>query len=150
MLLMSLLTLSSLTASAANYGMAGCGIGSLAFKDQPGKIQIVAALLNNFIVPQTSAITSGTSNCNEASGKDSVMEAYLETNTFALQNDISKGNGETLTGLLTIMSCNNFDSVSANLKNNYSYIYQDQNNNNQVKARLTEKIQATSACQVNI
>ncbi len=40
-------TLLMLSQSYANhFGMAGCGLGSLVFGDQTGKIQIVAATIN--------------------------------------------------------------------------------------------------------
>lgn len=65
-------------AHAYHYGMAGCGLGSLVFQDQPGKIQIVAATVNNIVSPQTSAITSGTSGCYE-DGSASAKLDYIET-----------------------------------------------------------------------
>ena len=109
-------------AVAAPYGTAGCGIGALVFKDQPGKIQIVAATLNNIISPQTSAITSGTSNCYE---DDSRAEAamYVTINEQALKNDIARGNGETLAGLGKILKCENSDLLAITLQQNYGTIF---------------------------
>jgi hypothetical protein len=114
---------------AYQYGMAGCGLGTLVFKDQPGKIQIVAATLNNLIVPQTSAITTGSSNCYEASASEAANH-YIESNGEALQKDISQGQGETLTGLLTIWGCGNVDQVGAALQSNYQRIYDSSNRTN--------------------
>jgi hypothetical protein len=107
---------------AYQYGMAGCGLGTLVFKDQPGKIQIVAGILNNLVVPQTSAITTGSSNCYEASASEAANH-YIESNGEALQKDISQGQGETLAGLLTIWGCGNVDQVGAALQSNYQQIY---------------------------
>jgi hypothetical protein len=111
---------------AYQYGMAGCGLGTLVFKDQPGKIQIVAATLNDILVPQTSAITTGSSNCYEASASDAANH-YIESNGGALQKDISQGQGETLTGLLTIWGCSNVDQVGSTLQSNYQDIYSSAN-----------------------
>src|SRR5437868_15216262 len=101
-------------AQASQYGMAGCGVGALVFGDQPGKIQIVAGVLNNLISPQTSAITSGTSNCYEDSGR-AASDMYIEANKVALQEDVSRGQGETLAGLLTIWNCDNSSQISSTL-----------------------------------
>lgn len=136
-------------AMAAQYGMAGCGLGAVVFKDQPGKIQIVAATLNNVISPQTSAITSGTSNCYEGGESSEVAaELYIEGNHQALEKDIARGNGETLGGLLTLMKCDSTDSTQNVLKSKYNYIYQDQNNLSQVKNRLNETLKTQTTCNV--
>ncbi len=105
-----------------HYGMAGCGLGALVFQDSPGPIQIVAITLNNLISPQTSAITSGTSNCYDSA--DAVADLYIETNKVALLTDISKGNGETLDGLAKIFSCQDTRSLGQSLKSNFAHIYQ--------------------------
>ena len=93
--------------SAKPYGMAGCGIGALVFGNQPGKIQIVAATLNNLISPQTSAITSGTSNCHE----DGILKAeaeqqiYVEMNLDGIKAEMAMGKGEKLNSLAYLMGC---------------------------------------------
>src|SRR4051812_6327755 len=46
------------------YGLAGCGLGSVVFGPKPGMVQVAAATTNNYIVPQTFAISSATSNCD--------------------------------------------------------------------------------------
>lgn len=125
LLLMVALMLSVKT-FAANYGMAGCGLGALAFKDEPGKIQIVAATLNNIFSPQTSAITSGTSNCYEEGGS-AMNVKYIETNKVALKEDVSRGQGETLAGLITLMGCQNDSAVKSELKTNFQSIFQNEN-----------------------
>lgn len=116
------LAMSASSALAANYGTAGCGLGAMVFKDEPGKIQIVSATLNNIISPQTSAITSGTSNCYE---DDARAEAamYVTVNEQALQNDIARGNGETLAGLGKIFKCEDTDMLGSALQRNYKSIF---------------------------
>ncbi len=109
-------------AHAAHYGMAGCGLGSLAFGDKPGMIQIVASTLNNLISPQTSAITSGTSGCHEDTGAAAQLN-YIETNKVALKEDAARGNGETLNGLSTLLGCQNSSSFNTEVKSNFQTIF---------------------------
>ena len=112
-------------AQALHYGMAGCGLGSLVFQDQPGKIQIVAATVNNLVSPQTSAITSGTSGCFEnASGSAKIN--FIETNIVTLKADSARGNGETLESLITMMGCKDSQSIKSEIKNNYNSIFENQ------------------------
>lgn len=93
--------------SAKPYGMAGCGLGAVVFGNQPGKVQIVAAILNNLISPQTSAITSGTSNCHE----DGILKAeaeqqiYVEMNLDGIKAEMAMGKGEKLNSLAYLMGC---------------------------------------------
>ena len=116
------LTVVGAQAHAATYGTAGCGIGALAFKDQPGKIQIVAATLNNIISPQTSAITSGTSGCTEGSSRDQAS-LYIRMNREALRNDIARGNGETIDGLAKILRCDSSAALATSLQSNFQSIF---------------------------
>lgn len=87
------------------YGMAGCGLGSVVFGDKPGMIQIFAGTTNN-VGYQTFAISSGTSNCGE-SGKSAMGSQFIETNKVALQNDLARGQGETLAALSQVLECKN-------------------------------------------
>lgn len=111
----------SVSAKAENYGMAGCGLGSMVFKDKPGKIQILASTTNDIIIPQTSAITSGTSNCTDSGNEEASL--YITINQDALKRDISRGEGETILGLSKYYGCESAESLGKSLKNNYESIY---------------------------
>ena len=113
-------------AHAYHYGMAGCGLGSLVFKDEPGKTQIAAATTNNLVSPQTSAITSGTSGCYENTDSQAQVN-YIETNKVSLKSDIARGNGETLDGLMTMLGCKESNAVKMDIKNNYKNIFNSEN-----------------------
>ena len=108
-------------AQAYHYGMAGCGLGSLAFKDQPGMIQVAAATVNNIVSPQTSAITSGTSGCYDG-GSSAAKIDYIETNKVSLKEDAARGQGETLEGLMTLLGCKE-PTIKNELKNNSQTIF---------------------------
>ncbi len=120
-------------AQGAHYGMAGCGLGSVVFQDQPGMIQIVAATVNNIVSPQTSAITSGTSGCYEE-GSSSAKIDYIEANKIALKEDAARGQGETLQGLTTLLGCSKSQDVNSEIKNNYKTIFGQDNAQDILKA----------------
>ncbi len=93
--------------SGQGYGMAGCGLGSIVFGQQPGLIQVVAATLNGTGM-QTVGITLGTSNCGD-SGKMARANQFIEVNKVALENDIARGSGEAIASLGISMGCQNSD-----------------------------------------
>lgn len=100
------LLLSQGQAFGKNYGMAGCGLGSLLIKENT-KIQILAVTLNG-TGSQTSGITSGTSNCLPAS-KSAQLEkqkSFVRENLENLRRDMVKGDGEYLKGYAEVLGCN--------------------------------------------
>lgn len=113
-------TASSIKGSAGNYGSAGCGLGSLAFGKQQGGIQVIAATLNGTGV-QTFGITSGTSNCGEALWAKAEVNTFIESNSVALENDIVRGQGETLSTLNNMLGCGS--QFNGTLQQNYKSIY---------------------------
>ena len=93
-------------ASAAPYGMAGCGLGSLVFGDDAGMIQLLAGTTNGTFASQTFGITSGTSNCVEASGSASIdQKAFIQVNYANLVRDAAEGQGEYLSAFATLLGC---------------------------------------------
>ena len=108
---------SSMVAKAYHYGMAGCGIGSLVFQDQPGMIQIVAGTLNNLVIPQTSAITTGTSGCHDTS--ENMADLFFKTNKHAILQEMALGQGEALDGISKIYDCSAPESLNSALRKNY-------------------------------
>jgi hypothetical protein len=108
--------------------MAGCGLGSLVFKSQPGKIQIFAATINATGV-QTFGITSGTSGCYENRRETAAL--FIEINKVALQKEIAQGTGETISGLNEIYGCQNQDAFSSTLQSNFKEIYSEESSVNE-------------------
>jgi hypothetical protein len=119
-------------AFAGGYGMAGCGIGALVLGDQPGKIQIVAATLNNIIIPQTSAITTGTSNCTEdgVTLQSHEQDYFAEANFELLKLESAQGRGENLDAFAALFGCsaNGTAQFSASMQKNYNQIFSDAQN----------------------
>lgn len=94
-------------AQAGKYGSAGCGLGAVILGDQTGPVQIVAAILNNAIVPQTSAISTGTLECTEdgVSLKDKEQEFFANVNFESLNQEIAQGRGENLQAFAYLFGC---------------------------------------------
>lgn len=122
------LALSTTGAIAAQYGSAGCGLGSMIFeKDNTWWKQVLAATTNGTGL-QTIGITLGTSNCDSpALGKTAQVAAFVEANKLALANDIAKGKGETISGLSKVYGCNDAATFGHALKGQYKAIYPSAN-----------------------
>lgn len=140
--------------AASNYGMAGCGLGAVIFKDDPSKIQILAGTINNLISPQTSAITSGTSNCYEDSSRQEAS-LFITINQAALEKDISRGDGETLASLSKILKCSDSAKLGDTLQKDYSRIFPSSSASSiQVSQAIGQSIQSNGAlaktCKVTI
>jgi DUF3015 family protein len=116
---------SSLRGTKGRYGDAGCGLGSLAFGDQQGAIQILAATLNGTGI-QTFGITTGTSNCSGISGGQATR-IFIEANREALAKDVSRGSGETIGTLTWLNGCADSKAVGATLQKNFSVIFPSEN-----------------------
>lgn len=98
------------------YGMAGCGLGSLVISDNSTWPQVGAWFLNNVIIPQTSAITTGTSNCIDAAPEEArkaEQETFVQVNMPSLSKEAAQGSGETLTALAELFGCSEGDGYSA-------------------------------------
>jgi hypothetical protein len=124
-LLVLAIALVSVSASAAQYGSAGCGLGNMIFeKDNTWWKQVLASTTNGTSGNQTFGISSGTLNCDSPTpGKTAQVEAYIEANKMALANDIAKGNGETISGLSKVYGCTDSAAFGKALKSNYKSIY---------------------------
>jgi hypothetical protein len=96
------------TAARAQYGMAGCGLGSLLFgNDNTVLMQILAATTNGTFGSQTFGITSGTSNCTMGGVIKAEREqaAFAEVNFQDLKRNMAAGGGEFLTSFSTLLGC---------------------------------------------
>ncbi|MCB1169126.1 MAG: DUF3015 family protein [Leptospiraceae bacterium] len=95
-------------AQAKNYGMAGCGLGSMIITDN-NILQIFAATSNGTSGNQTFGITTGTSNCTGDSSAylEKQQELYVEVNYEGIQQQLVSGGGEKVNAFATIMGCSN-------------------------------------------
>ena len=107
----------------AKYGLAGCGLGSLAFGAKPGMIQVLAATTNGTFGTQTFGISSGTSNCEEMGGGSASVKAFVAANRETLSKDIARGSGETVTSLSTLAGCQDAQAVGVSLQKSFQSIF---------------------------
>lgn len=110
------------------YGMAGCGLGNLAFgKDS----QILAATTNGTASNQYFGITSGTSNCVDSATSAAAerLDQFTIGNKVALAGDISRGQGETIQTVSKILGCENSSVLGKHLQSNFQKIYPNEHVN---------------------
>ncbi len=105
-----------------NYGAAGCGLGSMAFGNQAGAVQILAATTNGLFGTQTFGITTGTSNCGPGMFAMGTKN-FVEANREVVAKDVSRGQGEAIGALTQINACEDSSAVGAALQKNFAAIF---------------------------
>lgn len=126
--------------SGQGYGMAGCGLGSILFGERTGIIQVFAATTNDFYSNNTFAVSSGTSNCEPDMGSASSAKNFIDSNRPAIENDIARGSGETLSAFYEVAGCQERSAVATTLKSNYKNIFAPGANNEQVYRSIRETL----------
>ena len=120
--LVSMVVLGSTAAFAAPYGAAGCGLGSVLLGDKPGFMQVFAGTTNGILASQFFGITTGTSNCGEATAEVKTSQVFIEANREAVAKDMSRGSGETIVSLGNILGCQDVNALGTTLQANFSTI----------------------------
>lgn len=108
------------------WGMGGCGIWNWVIKDKEQGPQIAVWALNNFVFGfQTSAITSGTSNCVDYGTKMSSndQEVFVTVNLASLQKEAAQGKGEHLDTLAAIFGCQDKEGFAQLSQSRYEAIF---------------------------
>lgn len=148
LLVIALLTISSLNVFAQakkaapskagftrEYGLAGCGLGSVLMGKRGA--QIFAGTTNNTFFNQMFGISMGTLNCVDSASSEVAgrMDQFILVNRSQVQGDIARGQGETISALGSYMGCSS-SNIGATLKASYSNIF-----NGDVKANeITDSI----------
>jgi len=117
----------SVALNAGQYGMAGCGLGSLIFKENRRISQLFVSFTNNTYSNQTLSITSGTSNCTTSGivNKDKEQEVFVHLNYESLEREIAAGKGEKLDTLASLFGCPNSSNFNKIAKARYNNIFLD-------------------------
>lgn len=117
----------SISASAKDYGAAGCGVGSMIFNGQSGVgPHVLAATTNGFYGTQTFAMTSGTLGCDVNGTIQSHASLYLiDGNMESVAEAIAVGEGDSLAALADTFQIDAQDRglFNATLKSNFGSIY---------------------------
>ncbi len=147
------IVLFSPSAFAAAYGDAGCGLGSLIFKDQPGVVQILAATTNGTSFNQAFGITSGTSNCDAKSIILAEQERFVTHNFSGLAKEMATGEGEQMATFAGLLGCptvkqTHFNAVT---QRNYAAIFASETTTpaemlTAVKAVMSSDAELATAC----
>ena len=105
------------------YGMAGCGLGSLVVGKKGG--QIFASTTNMTAYNQSFGITFNTSNCVDSATEQTAhrMDNFILVNQVALADDIARGSGETLTSISAMMNCTDPARLNSKLQGNFTNIF---------------------------
>ncbi len=129
-----------------NYGMAGCGLGSLIVgKNGP---QIIASTTNGTVGDQTFGITFGTSNCEDKASETAAnrVPVFVAANKDSLANDIARGGGETLNSLYGVLGCTQQGQLNSALQKNFHSIYpNEQVQEAEISERLLDVIKSDAA-----
>ena len=116
--------------SAFAVDSTGCGLGSMAWRGQSGVApQVLAATTNGFFGIQTFGITSGTSGCDprgRITGGTGVMFAFLEKNLDQFALDASRGKGETIDAIASLMNLP-AEQVDKTAQENFAVLFPRQN-----------------------
>jgi hypothetical protein len=115
-------TKDAIKGTAGRYGAAGCGLGSMAFGDQAGGVQILASTTNGLFGTQTFGITTGTSNCGPSLFATGTKN-FVEANREAVAKDVARGQGEAIGALTQINACDDSRAVGAALQKNFATIF---------------------------
>jgi hypothetical protein len=113
----------STAAARDGYGMAGCGLGSLLFGNEPGLVQVLAATTNGTFGTQTFGITTGTSNCSDTKASASAAKAFIQANRETVSKEIARGSGETISSITTLAGCNDPAAVGSTLQSSFQQIF---------------------------
>lgn len=132
-IIFSLLGMFFILASPANaVDSSGCGLGSMAWRDQRGIGPQVLAVSTNATFGQTFAITFGTSGCDPdgrvTGGTQKMVLAFIDNNLEQFALDAASGRGETLDTLAGIM---NMDKkvVAQKTQQNFASLFPNSNVN---------------------
>jgi hypothetical protein len=132
--------------SEAAYGTAGCGLGSIVFKDQDGMVQIFASTTNGTSGTQTFGISSGTSNCQKPGYRSSLeIENFVAVNRVQLEKEAAQGFGESVSALGQIAGCSSAE-FGPQLQQNFETVFSS-GSDSQTEAAMIE-ILAAEACAV--
>lgn len=104
----------------------GCGMGSVLLRGQSGIVlNLLATFLNNISGNQTFGITTGTSGCTQngrIAGGTGKLFAFMENNLDQFAIDASRGHGETIDAVASIMDMP-ADKVGLIAKQNFAVLF---------------------------
>ncbi|WP_413700810.1 DUF3015 domain-containing protein [Psychromonas sp. KJ10-10] len=127
----------------------GCGLGSMVFAGQEGKVfKVLGATTNGTSGNQTFGITFGTLGCDGTGTVTSSakLALFIDGNMDNLARDISKGEGETLSTLAEVWGIAEQDQTTFNeiTQANFSEVFTSENVTSQVVLENLNNLMATN------
>ena len=125
------LTLLPLSQAMADQDI-GCGLGSVVFAGQQGKVvKILGATTNGISGNQTFGITFGTLGCdgNGVVTSSVKLAKFIDGNVDALASDMAKGDGEALSTLAAVWGISEQDqsAFKALTQDNFDAVFTSEN-----------------------
>ena len=137
-------------AKTAHFGMSGCGVASLIF-DNPNDYeekwkQIVGSIVENYLGIQSSAITSGTSNCRYTNAKTvDARDVFIDVNAAIIAQDAARGSGETIETLATMAGCSDSTTLGTELRTHFSDLFKRElSEGEKISGRVREFMKSNS------
>lgn len=136
----------ALSAAPAHADNVGCGLGAVLLKGNSGMaVNLIATFLNGISANQTFGITTGTSGCTQngrISGGTGRLFAFMENNLDQFAIDASRGHGETIYAVASIMDVP-ADKVGSVAKQNFALLFNGENADAvSVSLKMTELLKA--------
>ena len=130
------LSLLPLTQAMADQDI-GCGLGSMVFAGQEGKVvKVLGATTNGTSGNQTFGITFGTLGCDGTGPVTSTakLSLFIDSNVDQIARDMSKGEGEALATLTELWGFTDQDKAtfSSLAKANFSAVFTSENVTSQI------------------
>src|SRR5690606_30574611 len=125
----------------------GCGAGAVLFKGQSAPPPHVLAVTTNGVLSNTVATTVGTWGCNANSTINVMAAAFIDQNMEQLAADTSRGEGEYLSALMTLLKVEDADKAHFRtvMKERFDTIFPDQNTtSDQTLSQLESVMQSDS------
>ena len=142
-LAVSLAMLATIGGAQATETGPGCGIGSEIMKGKSGKgANVVAAILNNILVPNTFFMTTGDGmlGCDPTKTveREQAKKVFVATNLDRLSSDAAKGHGDHLTALAYLIGVEEHDvpAFEALTQSRYNELFASNDSAEEVLASL--------------
>jgi hypothetical protein len=144
----TLLALSlSVAAVGANASVtqdaAGCGVGTMIFKDKTGLVYSVLAATTNGYLSGSISMTLGILNCPESASIKGKIATFIDFNKQQLAVETAQGQGEHLAALVDMYGVKESDRAAATsaLKANQASIFSG-SSTAEIQAAVTQTLQA--------
>ncbi len=143
------LSLLPLTQALADQDI-GCGLGSMVFAGQEGKVfKVLGATTNGTSGNQTFGITFGTLGCDGTGPVTSTetVSLFIDGNVDQLARDMSRGEGETLATLADVWGFSEQDKekFAALTQANFSAVFTSENVTSQTVLENLNRLVANNA-----